>query len=126
MRVIEQLVQHFWARGAITRDEALYLVKHGFVREGDLPGLVEGEQSPDSSAAPSMSKRELGDHWRALEDEQARQVEQLEDELTGRNAGSKKRGGKKPKPSGHNLAPAAAVLAGHFADREPYPALREL
>ena len=36
MRVIEQLVQHFWTRGALSREEALYLVKHGFIRESDL------------------------------------------------------------------------------------------
>src|SRR5205085_2258983 len=48
MRVIEQLVQHFWARGALTRDEALYLVGHGFVREADLPGLVERPPEPET------------------------------------------------------------------------------
>ncbi|QJW97309.1 hypothetical protein FTUN_4879 [Frigoriglobus tundricola] len=38
MRVIEQLVHHFWARGALTREQALFLVGHGFAREEDLPG----------------------------------------------------------------------------------------
>ena len=47
MRVIEQLVHHFWARGALTRAEALYLVKHGFARESDLPGLTEPGQTID-------------------------------------------------------------------------------
>ena len=46
MRVIEQLVQHFWARGALTREEALYLVRHGFVREADLAGLVDQPAEP--------------------------------------------------------------------------------
>ncbi len=44
----------------------------------------------------------------------------------GRNAGSRKRGGKKKKPTGHDLAPAVATLAAHVAAREPYPALCEL
>jgi hypothetical protein len=118
MRVIEQLVQHFWARGAITRDEALYLAKHGFVKEADLPGLVADEPRPEPERPP---QRPTGrdEETRAIE------AEQLEDELIGRQGGGK-RGGRKKKPSGHNLAPAAAALAGHFAGREPYPALVEL
>lgn len=119
MRVIEQLVQHFWARGALTRDEALYLVKHGFAREADLAGLGE-EQEPEPLAAPPPEETD------PRFDPKAREAEELEDELTGRNAGGGKKGGKKKKPAGHDLAPAAAHLAGHFAAREPYPALHEL
>jgi hypothetical protein len=121
MRVIEQLVQHFWARGAITRDEALYLARHGFVRETDLPGLVEDE-TPEPEPPPHRPDR---DDRPPDEETRAIEAERLEDELVGRQGGGKK-GGKKKKPSGHNLAPAAAALAGHFADREPYPALVEL
>ncbi|MGQ0636046.1 MAG: hypothetical protein ACT4QC_15655 [Planctomycetaceae bacterium] len=40
MKVITQLVQHFWQRGALTTAEVDYLVRHGFVRERDLPGYV--------------------------------------------------------------------------------------
>src|SRR5205085_12485859 len=58
--------------------------------------------------------------------EAARRAEELEDELTGRNAGSRKAGGGKKKPTGHNLAPAAGKLADDFAAREPFPALVEL
>jgi hypothetical protein len=123
MRVIEQLVQHFWARGAITRDEALYLAKHGFVKETDLPGLVEDETKPEPKPSPQRPARD--DRPPPDEETRAIEAEQLEDELVGRQGGGKK-GGKKKKPSGHNLAPAVAVLAGHFADREPYPALVEL
>src|SRR5262249_38336312 len=42
------------------------------------------------------------------------------------NSGGGKKGGKKKKPAGHNVAPAAALLAAHIAAREPYPALHEL
>lgn len=115
MRVIEQLVQHFWTRGALTRDEALYLVKHGFVRESDLPGLVEAAP-PDEPESPPDDPRF---------DPEAVRAEVLEDELTGRNSLGKK-GGKKKKPAGHNVAPAAAHLAAHLATREPFPALHEL
>lgn len=115
MRVIEQLVQHFWTRGAITREDALYLAKHGFVRESDLPGLVDEEPAEDESPRRKAP---------ADADEKARRAEELEEELAGRQGGGKK-GGRKKKPSGHNLAPAAAALAGHFAAREPFAALVE-
>jgi hypothetical protein len=122
MRVIEQLVQHFWTRGALTREEALYLVKHGFVREADLAGLTD---APDtgSSESEAAEGRDPADDPRF--DPKAREIEELEAELTGRGTGGKK-GGKKKKPAGHNLAPAATLLAAHLAAREPYPALLEL
>lgn len=115
MRVIEQLVQHFWARGALTRDEAQYLVKHGFVREGDLPGLVE-DNGPIEVAEEQPDPRF---------DPKAREAEQLEDELTGRNSAGGRRG-KKKKPAGHNVAPLAAVLGSHLSIRVAHPALLEL
>ncbi|MFM8273913.1 MAG: hypothetical protein ACKODX_16495 [Gemmata sp.] len=122
MRVIEQLVHHFWARGALTREEALYLVRHGFARGADLPGLFD-PQPPLSYE--DVADVYLGDFDEQARDEQARAAEALEDELVGRNAGSRKQGGKKKKPSGHNLAPATEVLSAHVAAREPYPALCE-
>ncbi|HUE14731.1 MAG TPA: hypothetical protein VMR25_11245 [Planctomycetaceae bacterium] len=39
MKVITQLVQHFWQRGALTAADAAYLVRSGFVRAGDLAGF---------------------------------------------------------------------------------------
>ncbi len=124
MRVIEQLVQHFWTRGALSRAEALYLVKHGFVREGDLAGLVEPPPEPETDEF-EVPAEILDDRDDPRFDPKAREAEELEDELTGRNAGGGKKAGKK-KPAGHNLAPAAARLAAHLAEREPYPALHEL
>jgi hypothetical protein len=117
MRVIEQLVQHFWDRGALTREEALYLVQHGFVREADLAGLVvsasePARAEPEERHDPRFDPKEI-------------HAEQLEDELTGRNAGGGRKSGKKKK-AGHNLAPIAAHLATHLAARESYPALLEL
>ena len=126
MRVIEQLVQHFWARGAISRAEAMYLVKHGFVRDADLPGLIGNEREID----PATYQPRPGDYDEAADrpdpaDDAARRAEELEADLVGRGTGTKK-SGKKKKPSGHNLAPAAARLATHYAAREAYPALVEL
>jgi hypothetical protein len=123
MRVIEQLVTHFWARGALSREEALYLVRHGFARESDLPGLFEpaSEAEPEDEPLPEGPRGREGN-----EDEKAREAEQLEDELVGRNAGSRKAGGKKKKPTGHNLAPLAENVSAILGAREPYPALCEL
>lgn len=126
MRVIEQLIHHFWARGALSREEAAYLVKHGFAREEDLPGFGE-PRPPEVEADFDADDRASDTHeeQRAANDK-AVAAEELEDELVGRNAGTKKGGGKKKKPTGHNLAPAVELLKGHFAVRTPYPALHEL
>ncbi|MBA4187125.1 MAG: hypothetical protein C0467_03820 [Planctomycetaceae bacterium] len=121
MRVVEQLVQHFWTRGALTREEAQYLVKHGFVREADLPGLVEVVET-DHLGGSIEFPEEPDPRF----DPKAREAEELEDELTGRNSGAGKKGGKKKKPAGHNIAPAATHLGTHLAAREAFPALQEL
>lgn len=39
MKVITQLVRHFWERGVLTSDEIEYLLQHGFVRLKDVPGF---------------------------------------------------------------------------------------
>ncbi len=122
MRVIEQLVQHFWTRGALTREEAQYLVKHGFVRETDLPGFVDD----DDTVRLEVSPESFGEQADPRFDPKAREAEELEDELTGRNSGVGKKGGKKKKPAGHNIAPVATHLGVHIAAREAFPALHEL
>ncbi|MDB5307448.1 MAG: hypothetical protein JWO38_1650 [Gemmataceae bacterium] len=125
MRVIEQLVQHFWARGTISREEALHLVRHGFVREADLPGLVEGESGSGNEDTEIYDEREDREtRVRTEEEEVARRAEELEEALAGRQGGGKK-GGRKKRPTGHNLAPAVGALDDHFAARDPYPALAE-
>ncbi|MBM3983638.1 MAG: hypothetical protein FJ304_25880 [Planctomycetes bacterium] len=124
MRVIEQLVHHFWARGALSRDEAQYLVRHGFARAGDLPGLAPDDCTPDAPEPVEPEPEPMPAEPDA--DERARAAEELEDELVGRNAGSRKAGGRKKKPTGHDLAPAVAALGAHFAARAAYPAMGEL
>lgn len=122
MRVIEQLIQHFWSRSLMTREDIAYLIKHGFVRDTALPGWLPPEPQPEPHDPPD----EFGEPDDTRRDEEiARAAEEIEDALTGRQAGGKK-GGKKQKPSGHNLAPAVAALRRHYADRSGYTALVEL
>jgi len=40
MKVITQLIRHFWERGALSREQADYLLEQGFARSADLPGFV--------------------------------------------------------------------------------------
>lgn len=40
MKVITQLIRHFWERGALSREQADYLLDQGFARKADLPGFV--------------------------------------------------------------------------------------
>lgn len=39
MKVITQLIRHFWQRGALTPLEVAYLRRHGFCRPQDVPGF---------------------------------------------------------------------------------------
>lgn len=117
MRVVEQLIQHFWQRGALTRTEIEYLVQHGFVRAKDLPEYLDADEPTEPT--PLYEPEPIEEAKEPLPDP--------EDELLGRRVGGKKRGGKKkPKPAGHNLAPLEALLVEHAAHRQPYPALVEL
>ena len=58
MKVIAQLIRHFWERGVLTNVEAEYLLHHGFARRQDLPGfdfpteVFEGELEHDTLAPP--------------------------------------------------------------------------
>lgn len=117
MRVVEQLIQHFWQRGALTRTEIEYLVNHGFVRAKDLPDYLDADEPIEPT--PVYEPDPIEEKQEPLPDP--------EDELLGRRVGGKKRGGKKkPKPTGHNLAPLESLLGTHIADRKPYAALVEL
>lgn len=49
MKVVTQLIRHFWQRGYLSPAEAQYLLDHGFARPRDLPGhepQVEEEDLP--------------------------------------------------------------------------------
>lgn len=129
MRAIEQLVLHFWARGALTRAEALILVEQGFAQKEDLPGLFETEPAfevvPDAFEIEINFPDEQEEAAREAADIKAREAEEMEVALGGKKGGGKKGGGKK-KATGHNLAPAVAAIGTHVRAREQYPALCEL
>lgn len=75
MKVITQLVQHFWSRQALSDAQAQYLVSQGFVRAGDLPGFeftVPVEKDPSSfkfKKPPYQARR--GDSEQDRQDKQA-------------------------------------------------------
>jgi len=54
MKVIAQLIRHFWERGVLTNVDAEYLLSHGFARRQDLPGFefptTVPEFEPDQAA----------------------------------------------------------------------------
>src|SRR5262245_8312339 len=54
MKVITQLIKHFWQRGALTPAEIDYLVQHGFIRSRDLPGYSPPPEEP-AAAVPPLS-----------------------------------------------------------------------
>jgi hypothetical protein len=54
MKVITQLIQHFWQRRVLTTEQVDYLVRQGFVRPGDLPGLDWSEDTGEEIAAPAV------------------------------------------------------------------------
>lgn len=92
MKVITQLVQHFWSRQALSDAQAQYLVSQGFVRATDLPGFefqvpIEKEPSSFKFKKPLYQPRK-GDS------EQDRQ-----DKLVDRGPSKKSRG----KPKGTSL-----------------------
>jgi hypothetical protein len=45
MKVISQLVRHFWQTGALSPDDVEYLLRHGFARQRDFPGYRRAKSS---------------------------------------------------------------------------------
>lgn len=115
MKVIEQLIQHFHARGVLSATEIDYLLAAGYIRRHDLFGHPPADDEP----VEPTPLYEPGD-----DDRLDRLGEEIE--LSGRRVGRRKGSKGKVKPTGHDLTPLAAVLATHLGDREPYPALVEL
>lgn len=58
MKVITQLIKHFWERGALSAADVEYLVRHGFARVRDLPGF---ELPPEEPPAPIEPLKIIGD-----------------------------------------------------------------
>ena len=118
MKVISQLVKHFWQRGALTATEAEYLVRHGFVRERDLPGFARPVDVSDHPPAldPAIIAQELH------EDHQSKVAERLESTLLRRRAGVRKQGAAKGEAI--SVDEICRRLKAEFARREV--ALRRL
>ncbi|HVS38037.1 MAG TPA: hypothetical protein VMS17_20925 [Gemmataceae bacterium] len=55
MKVLQQLIQHFWQRGALTPEQAHYLVECGFVRAEDLPDYQPIQAEEPDDAAPAIA-----------------------------------------------------------------------
>jgi hypothetical protein len=73
MKVISQLVRHFWQRGVLTPQEVNYLIEHGFVRPRDLPGYQSLEGFADEQNMP-WGNQEVASHPDAFEEFQERLV----------------------------------------------------
>lgn len=63
MKVITQLIRHFWERGVLTPVEIDYLLQHGFVRLKDVPGFqpkqVDGKSPVDDVPVEPPNDLEL-------------------------------------------------------------------
>lgn len=55
MKVITQLIRHFWQRGALSPEQAEYLLDQGFARLADLPGY----QPPPEEPSPTVVERPI-------------------------------------------------------------------
>jgi hypothetical protein len=56
MRVLQQLIRHFWQRGALSLDQAHYFVEHGFVRPEDLPDYRPRPQAEETDSADKSGR----------------------------------------------------------------------
>ena len=81
MKVITQLIRHFWQNGLLSREETQYLLGHGFVRPHDVPGH-EGLDEDESDERP-YEPDEVVEFPSALEE--------LEDGLRGKASGRSQR-----------------------------------
>ena len=62
MKVIQQLIGHFWERGALTPEEAHYLVEHGFIRAEELEGYGPWAQAwAEATRAVGLLRDTLGE-----------------------------------------------------------------
>ena len=57
MRVLQQLIRHFWQRGALSLDQAHYFVEHGFVRPEDLHDYQPRPQDEEADGGADKSGR---------------------------------------------------------------------
>ncbi|MDX1948152.1 MAG: hypothetical protein SFU86_22370 [Pirellulaceae bacterium] len=106
MKVITQLVKHFWQRGALGSADMEYLLRHGFVRMRDLPGYA-----PPAEEAPNVD-----DTWIEHEIEPPGELEQVEEALLRRRRKAGKGAAKRPAIEIDELR---ARVRAELARREP-------
>jgi hypothetical protein len=106
MKVITQLIKHFWERGALSVAEIEYLVRHGFVRVRDLPGY---EPPPEEPPAPIEPLNIIGTV------DAAHPLESVEESLVRRSA---RRGRGEPKGRIIDVKELCRRAAGELARRE--------
>lgn len=69
MKVIAQLIRHFWQRGALTPQDVQYLLRHGFCRKSDVPGFKPPISEPDLSGVDLQAPPiELPDQFDQIEE----------------------------------------------------------
>jgi hypothetical protein len=119
MKVIQQLIEHFWARGALTTDEAHYLVEHGFITAEELQGYEPQEPNPEPREDPEVAA------WPSREVLLPDELDVHQDALEGRPAGPRKRGGRSgDKVPGYELEDLCRDLGLVFEGRAAaWPAL---
>jgi hypothetical protein len=82
VKVISQLIQHFWQRQALTQDQVEYLVNQGFVRAVDLPGFAPSTPADKQPSSFKFKKPVPPPH----------PLEGVEEQLRSKSAGRRSRG----------------------------------
>jgi hypothetical protein len=103
MKVISQLVRHFWQRGVLTPQEIDYLIDHGFVRARDLPGYQPGEEADERSQP-----------WGSQEATKPDAFEEFQERLVRRSG----RGRRAPRGKVLDVTDICARVEEEFARRE--------
>lgn len=106
MKVITQLVKHFWQRGALSPMEIEYLIRHGFIRARDLAGYVPPPEEPETPAAPLSVIGQV---------EPSGPLDRIEDSLVRRGT---KRGGAKPRGRVVEIKELCERVAGELNRRQ--------
>jgi hypothetical protein len=120
MKVLQQLIQYFWKRGALTADQAHYLVEHGFIRPGELENYQARAQPLEDETAAAESLRELD----LLPPDE---LDHAEDALEHRPPGKRRAGKGSAKPTEFTGEQLSADLRPELSLRALYfPALIEL
>jgi hypothetical protein len=101
MKVVQQLIEHFWDRGSLPLEQAHYLVEHGFIRAVHLAGYVPRPDADDEACNKARVEVLLPTEW-----------DRAEEALIGQPTGKKlarKRRGRRPR----GLTAAQRLHEGH-------------